>query len=217
MMIARNLTLLVAISLMTLTACSNGKFTYGKAFGDLSTITGVKTGLEVYNASASQGTAAAPAPTGPPLIVGFEEIRVALPYAGDSGDSKTYVSPDGVTLAMTSGFVTRATGLGIDMNGTYLPSDSPWFKGLKQAANENASTDRVVEYWEKGRIKRDKFRCTLVSSARDGGGSIIDETCKRFFEPETFVNRYWIAADNTVECSRQWLHPKLAPLQFFFD
>ncbi len=214
MMTWRKTALASTICLLALAACSNGKFTYGKALGDVSKLTGFTTGYEEIDPAFSEGTVTK-APEGPPLIVGFEAIRVAIPLAEKSGVSKTYASPDGVVIAMNSGFVTRATGLGIDMNGSYLRADSPWFNGLDKAATEGLSADRVIEYWENSRLKRDKYRCGLKVTPREGGGSLIDETCKRYFDPEGFVNRYWIKADSTIECSRQWIHPKLSPLQFF--
>jgi len=101
------------------------------------------------------------------------------------------------------------------MQGSYLPANSPWFTGLKNAAEKDLKTERVIEYWEQGRIKRDKFQCSLADSPRQNGGTIVDESCKRFFEDFEFKNRYWLAADGNIECSRQWIHPKLDPLQFF--
>lgn len=204
-----SLTCLVALS-----GCTNGKFTYGKALGDVAGLTGVTTGYEEVDPSLAE-VAVTKAPTGAPLIVGFEAVRVAIPLAGASGESQTYAAPDGVVVAMNNGFVTRATGLGVDMNGSYLPADSPWFDGLGKAAESGLTSDRVIEYWEKNRLKRDKFRCTLTATPRKSGGSLIDESCKRYFEPEAFVNRYWLKADDSIECSRQWIHPKLSPLQFF--
>ena len=204
-----------AVSLAVLTACSNGEFLYGRALGDVAKLTGYSSSLATVDDAATPQVAVTAAPAGPPLIVGFNEIRVAIPLTGKSGQSQTYAAPDGVILSMNSGFVTRAIGLGIDMNGSYLPADSAWFTGLREASAEGATTDRVIEYWKEQRMKRDKFRCKLNSSAREGGGTLVDETCKRYFDPETFVNRYWLRVDGSVECSRQWIHPRLDPLQFF--
>jgi len=212
---SRILVSIAALCLLGLSACSNGKFTFGKALGDVSRITGVQTGLEEETESTVAPAALTAAAEGPPLIVGFKAIRVAIPLAGKSGPSKTYAAPDGVVIAMNGGFVTRATGLGIDLRGSYLPADSPWLNGLKEAADTSSTSDRVIEYWEQGRTKRDKFRCTLIASPRETGGAVIDETCKRYFEAFEFKNRYWLDADDTIECSRQWIHPKLDPLQFF--
>lgn len=214
MMNLRKLALTAATSLLALSACSNGEFLYGKALGDVSKLTGFSTGYEELDPSLSE-VAVTKAPAGPPLIVGFEAIRVAIPLAGASGESQTYAAPDGVVIAMNRGFVTRATGLGVDLNGSYLPANSAWFGGMAQAAKNGETSDRVIEYWEQSRLKRDKFRCSLTATPREGGGTLVDESCKRYFEPETFVNRYWVKADDTIECSRQWINPKLSPLQFF--
>jgi len=205
----------ITVCLMALSACSNGKFTFGTALGDISRVTGVKTGLEEESELSVEPAALTATAEGAPLIVGFKTIRVAIPLAGQSGPSKTYASPDGVVIAMNNGFVTRATGLGIDLRGSYLPENSPWFNGLKNAAQNGELSDRVIEYWEQGRTKRDKFQCALTEVPQEGSGSIVDETCKRYFEQFRFTNRYWLAADGSIECSRQWIHPKLAPLQFF--
>lgn len=201
-------------SALTLTAallagCSNGKFDYATSLNDLRSIAGL--GVP------SQKAAAIPAPSepGPPLLVGFENIRVAIPYAGPSGPSKTYVAEDGVTIAMNSGFVTRATGIGFDMNASYLPQDSGWLTDFAGAAKAGASADRIVEYWKQGRIERDQFHCTLSAEPRPGGGLVVDESCKRYFEPSGFDNRYWLDTGGQIECSRQWIHPRLSPLQFF--
>lgn len=203
------------ISAMGLSSCSNGEFTFGNALGDISRVTGVKTGLEAPAQSNVAPAALTAAAEGPALIVGFKAIRVAIPLAGQSGPSRTYTSPDGVVIAMNNGFVTRATGLGIDLRGSYLPADSPWFGRLDRAAENGDKTDRVIEYWEKGRTKRDRFFCSLSSLPREDAGTVVDETCKRYFEDFEFKNRYWLAADGSIECSRQWIHPKLDPLQFF--
>ena len=202
------------VVLGTLAACSNGKFTYGKALGDIASFTGVTTGLEEVDPNTAE-IAVTAADAEPPLIVGFEAIRVAIPFAGASGPSKTYVSPDDVVIAMNGPFVTRATGIGVDLNGGYLPADSPLFDDLSAAAAEGASSDRVLEYWELGRLTRAKYRCDLSTAPREGGGQVIEEDCKRYFEPEEHTNRYWTRADGTVECSLQLFNPKLAPLQFF--
>lgn len=212
---SRIATLTATLFVFGLSACSNGEFTFGKALGDLSRVTGVKTGLEPEAESAVAPAALTAAAEGPPLIVGFKAIRVAIPLAGKSGPSKTYASPDGVVIAMNDGFVTRATGLGIDLRGSYLPADSLWFNGLKEAAEISGTSDRVIEYWEQGRTKRDKFRCSLSSSPRTNGGTVVDEVCKRYFEAFEFKNRYWLATDGSIECSLQWIHPKLDSLQFF--
>ena len=201
--------------ILALSACSNGKFIYGKALGDISKITGVETGLEDTIAPVATPAALTGVAEGPPLIVGFEAIRVAIPLAGESGVSKTYASPDGVVIAMNKGFVTRTTGLGVDLNGSYMRANSPWFDGLEEAAQNGSIAERVIEYWELGRSKRDKFSCALKTSARAGAGVLVDETCSRYFSSFEFKNRYWIDAAGEIECSRQWIHPKLAPLQFF--
>jgi len=207
--------LTVSVCLFGLSACSNGKFSFGDTLGDVSRVTGVKTGFEAETESNVAPASLTSAAEGPPLIVGFKAIRVAIPLAGKSGSSKIYASPDGVVIAMHKSFVARATGLGIDMQGSYLPANSPWFTGLKDAAENDLTTERVIEYWEQGRTKRDKFQCSLTDSPRQNGGTIVDESCKRFFEDFEFKNRYWLAADGSIECSRQWIHPKLDPLQFF--
>lgn len=205
--IAINLALVAGM--LTLGGCRNGDLAVGSALPDLSTMTG-------FGADAADlPDRPIPAEPGPPLLVGFQAIRVAIPYAGDSGVSKTYISDDGVTIAMNNGFVARVIGLGIDLNAAYLPKDSPWFGGLIRAAKAGASEDRIYEYWEKRVIKRDKFRCTLEMQDRPGGGAIIDETCKLYFEPDSFTNRYWVTSDDQIECSRQRVHPIIPPLQFF--
>ena len=202
--------LAAALCLTVLAGCSNGKFTYATAFRDAAEVLG-------YGDDEAAEPFVPPTPDepGPPLIVGFEDIRVALPYAGMSGRSKTYVSPDGVDIAMNQGFVTRATGLGVDLQGMYLTGDSPWLDGLWKAAFEGRSAERTAEYWKEERLERDKFRCTLSGTPREGGGLLVDETCKRYFEDFSFTNRYWLDANAQIECSRQWIHPRLAPLQFF--
>jgi hypothetical protein len=202
------------VALGTLAACSNGDFIYGKALGDLASFTGITTGLEEVDPNTAE-IAVTPADAEPPLVVGFEAIRVAIPFAGASGPSKTYVSPDNVVIAMNGPFVTRATGIGADLNGGYLPAGSPWFGNLAAAADEGASSDRVLEYWELGRLTRAKFRCDLSTAPRADGGQVIEEYCKRYFEPEEFTNRYWTRADGSVECSLQQFHPQLSQLQFF--
>lgn len=207
----RATTIIAATSaLLALAACSNGEFAYSSGWEDFKTITGYGT-PDAEQAAEQQASQA----SGAPLIVGFEAIRVALPYAGDSDGSKTYSSRDGVTIAMNSGIVTRATGLGIDMNGTYMSVDNPFLGNLVKAAQSGNSSDKVVEYWEQRRLKRDTFRCKFSIQPRKDGGSVIDEACKRYFEPTGFVNRYWIDAEDRIECSRQWIHPSLSPLQFF--
>ncbi len=214
-MIRYGLAVCSAICFSILSACSNGDFIYGKALGDISQITGVSTGLEPKEDTLPRGIAATAAASGPPLIVGFNDIRVAIPLVAESGQSLTYVAPDGFVISMNKGFVTRTSGLGTDLNGVYLPADTPIFAGLNKAAKDELTIERIYEYWEKSRIKQDTVRCEFTSRPRKNGGAVIDEICSRYFEDKAFTNRYWTKADDTIECSRQWIHPKLAPLQFF--
>ena len=190
--------------------CQNGEFLYGSLASDVQRLTGF--GDE---APATPPELPAAAGEAPPIILGFEAIRVALPYAGDSGGSATYVSPDGIELAVRDGYVVRITGLGVEVPGTYMAADSPLYGELGAAAVRGETADRVVEYWKDRRKIRDKYRCTLSATARPGGGTVVDEACKRYFDPYGFTNRYWLTAQGEKECSRQWLNPDLAPLQIF--
>ena len=146
--------LTAAVCLMALAACSNGKFQYAKALGDISGITGVKTGYEEVDTAAAQAALTAAA-KGPPLIVGFKAIRVAIPLAGQSGPSQTYASPDGVVIAMNAGFVTRVTGLGtVEIQDSYFalpvihPPKLEGLNGTDCIDGRAVGTDGTALSWE---------------------------------------------------------------------
>lgn len=198
------MTLLVAV----LAGCANGKFQSNVLLDAALS----RVGLGGKAAAA----AAAPAgePKGPPLIAGYKEIRVAVPFDSDRGLSKFYVSPDGVSIAMLNGFVTRVVGIGVDLQGAFLDANGIYLGDFVAAARAGGEGERIAEYWEKGRIRRDNYRCTLAIAALEGGKEVIDETCKRYFGEDSFTNRYWVENDSIV-CSRQWFHPKGDVMQFF--
>jgi len=190
-----------------LSACVNGEFVSNPA---------IDLGLEVVGLGKKDEPVAVPPPTsGAPLIVGYETTRVALPNTGPRGQSQYYVAPDGVEIAMNGSFVTRAIGLGFDLQGMYLPKDSPYTSGFVQAARENVVTDRVADYYRNGHILNDSFRCALTYVPRENGKGIVNEQCRRLFGGLGFRNTYWTEGDRVV-CSLQWFHPdSTGQLQFF--
>lgn len=151
---------------------------------------------------------------GPPLLVGYRSVRVGLPSSGMRGQSRYYVAPDGVEIAMNNGFVTRAIGLGVDLKGMYLPVESPYLNDFVQGARDGAVTDRVADYYAKGDILHDSYRCALAYVPREGDKGIVTERCRRLVGGAGFRNTYWTEG-NRVVCSLQWFHPQADPLQFF--
>jgi len=156
----------------------------------------------------------AAASVGPPLIIGYQKTRVAIPGTGPRGRSQYYVAPDGVEIAMNNGFVTRVIGLGVNLEGMFLPADSPYMANFVQSAREEAVSDRVADYYRKGRILNDTFRCALTYVPRESDKGIVNEQCRRFFGGPGFRNTYWTEGDRVV-CSLQWFHPDADHLQFF--
>jgi len=172
-------------------------------------------GMELVGLGPDDAPPAEAAPSiGPPLFVGYNTIRVALPNTENRGQSRNYVAPDGVEIAMNNGHVTRVIGLGLDLEGMYLPSEGPYVTGFVQAAREGAVTDRVADYFSKRQMIHDTFRCSLNYVPREGDKGIVNEQCRRFFGGPGFRNTYWTEGDRIV-CSLQWFHPKADKLQFF--
>ncbi len=189
-----------------LAACSNGKFNSNPAL-DL--------GLDYFGLGKKPAPLPEPEPSiGPPLLVGYNAIRVGIPGVGPRGQSLYYVAPDGVEIAMNNGFLTRVIGLGINLDGMYLPVESPYFNDFIGSARERVVTQRVAEYFRKGRITRDSYRCALSFDEGEGSKGVINEKCSRFFGDSGFTNRYWVEGDRIV-CSTQWFHPDGDSLQFF--
>jgi hypothetical protein len=195
-----------ALVVAALGACSNGKFKSNPAFDAALEYVGL-------------GKEAPPTPeakpsVGPPLFVGYNAIRVGIPGVGLRGQSRYYVAPDGVEIAMNNGFLTRVIGLGIDLDGMFLPADGPHLNDFVGAAREGTVTQRVAEYFRKGRIIRDSYRCDLSFDSGDVSKGVINERCSRFFGDSGYTNRYWVE-ENRVICSLQWFHPDGGMLQFF--
>ncbi len=188
-----------------LAACTNGKFNSNPIFDY---------GLRKVGLAKEPAPPEAKPSIGPPLIVGYKDIRVAIPGVGNRGKSAYFVAPDGVEIAMNNGFVTRVIGLGIDLEGMYLPVESPYIVGFVQGARERAVTDRVAEYYRKGRISRDSYKCALSYEESGEGKGLIKERCRRYFGDTGFENVYWVEGDRII-CSKQWFHPKGDFLQFF--
>jgi hypothetical protein len=197
--------LLLVVAACALTACTNGEFNSNPALDYALRKAGLTKDAPLPEAKPSVGR---------PLIVGYNDIRVAIPGVGKRGQSLYYVAPDGVEVAMNSGFVTRVTGLGIDLQGMYLPVDSPYLGDFIQAARDRAVADRVAEYYKKGRITRDSYKCALAYEEKADGKGLINEQCRRYFGDLGFRNRYWVEGDRIV-CSTQWFHPDGDVLQFF--
>jgi hypothetical protein len=196
---------LAGVALGTLAACTNGKFNSNPLF-DL--------GLRAVGLADTPAAPEARESIGPPLIVGYNDIRVAIPGVGDRGQSAYFIAPDGVEIAMNGKFVTRVIGLGIDLEGMYLPIDSPYVGDFIDAARNRDVTSRVAEYYRKGRVTRDSYKCALTVMKEDGDKGVISERCRRFFDDEGFENRYWFD-EGRIICSVQWFHPQGDVLQFF--
>ena len=195
-----------AVAMAGLAACSNGKFNSNPV---------LDFGLNYVGLGKKPAPTPEPKPSiGPPLIVGYSTIRVGIPGVGPRGQSLYYVAPDGVEIATNKGFLTRVIGLGIDLEGMYLPADGPHLNDFIGSARERVVTQRVAEYFRKGRITRDSYRCALSFDEKDGGKGLIKEKCSRFFGDSGFTNRYWVEGDRIV-CSTQWFHPDGDVLQFF--
>ena len=196
----------VLVAAMAVAGCSNGKFVSNPV-------------VDYALKTVGYGEQEAPTPQtqvsiGQPLLVGYGAIRVAIPSVGRRGQSRYFVAPDGVEIATNEGFVTRVIGLGIDLQGMYLPVDSPYLGDFVGAARESAVTQRVAEYYRKGRITRDSYRCDLSFEERDGRKGIVNERCRRVFGDSGFLNRYWVD-DGRIVCSTQWFNPDGDVLQFF--
>ncbi len=197
--------LMLGLVASTVAACTDGKFNSNPVFDYALSKAGLSKEAPLPEAKPS---------IGPPLIVGYNAVRVAIPGVGKRGQSSYFVAPDGVEIAMNSGFVTRVIGLGIDLEGMYLPVDSPYVGDFVQSARDRAVSDRVAEYYRKGRIVRDSYKCALGYETTAEGKGVINEQCRRYFGDEGFKNRYWVEGDRVV-CSTQWFHPDANVLQFF--
>jgi len=199
--------IIAAVCLTGMVACTNGKFDGGPA---------VNFGLSLVGLGDDDPEPVADpvVSTEAPLLVGYKAIRVAIPGTGTSGQSRTFVAPDGVEIAMNNGHVARVIGLGFDLQGMFLPADSPYTDNFVQAAREGALTERVADYYRKGFIVHDTFRCALNYVPREGDKGIVTEQCRRFFGGPGFRNTYWTTGDR-ITCSLQWFHPDADSMQFF--
>jgi len=197
---------IAALALAALAACENGRFMSNPI---------LDFGLE--RVGLGRGAAKAPVEVpsvGPPLIVGYNDIRVALPGVGERGPSRYYVASDGVEVGMNDGLVTRVIGLGLDLQGMYFAPDSPYLGNLVAAVRAQTVDERVADYYVKGRIVHDTYRCALSYAPGEGDKGVITEECRRFFGTSGFRNTYWTEGDRVV-CSLQWFHPEADMLQFF--
>ncbi len=198
----------LALAALALAACTDGRFEGGPAVDYALDLAGL--------GGADEAVAAEPVTTsiGPPLLVGYRAVRVALPSTGTRGQARYFVAPDGVEIGMNDGHLTRAIGLGVALQGMYLPDDSPHLTGFVQGARDGAVTDRVADYFVDGTILHDAYRCKLSYIPREGEKGIVAERCRRLFGGPGFDNTYWTEGDRIV-CSLQWFHPEADKLQFF--
>jgi len=196
-----------ALAVTALAACENGRFKSNPAFDYGLDLAGL--GREEIAAP----VVAAPS-VGAPLIVGYNAVRVAIPSVGNRGQSRYFVAPDGVEIATNNGMVTRVIGLGLDLQGMFLATDSPYLGNLVAAARRGATAERVADYYRKGEILHDTYRCALSYAPGAGKKGIVIERCRRFFGSSGFQNTYW-TEDDRIVCSIQWFHPDADMLQFF--
>ncbi len=198
--------LALAFLLVALPGCTDGRFVNNPV---------LDYGRDLVGLGSEEQPLPEAAPSiGPPLFIGYNAIRVALPHTENRGQSKYYVAPDGVEVAMSSGQVVRVIGIGVDLEGMYLPNESPYRGNFVQAARKNAETERFVDYFRKRKIIHDNYRCALTYVPREGDKGIITEQCNRILSGPGFQNTYWTEGDRVV-CSLQWFHPDANKLQFF--
>lgn len=194
---------------LVLGGCANGEFVSNPAIDLVRERLGVEEKTDTPAASNTESDT-------PPLIVGLEGNRVAMPFDSMRGQSRYYASPDGVELALVNVFVTRTVGLGSNLEGAFLPAGSAYNGDFLSAAKSGDTLQRIHEYFDKGRITRDEYACTLSYEPEEGSETrgLATERCKVWFGERSFTNRYWMDA-NTVLCSLQHFHPAKEPLQFF--
>jgi len=195
------------VLLVGLTACTNGRFNGGPILDTSLDLLGI--GKKVAQEPREEATT-----VGPPLIVGYKTARVALPNTRTKGKSRYFAAEDGVEIATNGGFVTRVVGLGLNLEGMFLPAESPYLNDFVGSARKGSVTDRIANYYRKGYILDDSFRCSLTYVPREGTKGIVNEQCRRSFGGPGFRNTYWTDGDRIV-CSLQWFHPDADHLQLF--
>lgn len=195
------------LSCLALTACANGAFVKSPMLDMALEASGLVPKAAQPSAPAAQEV------LGPPLIIGLGKNRVAMPFVAEQGSIKQYASPDGVAVAMNNGFVSRTSGIGLDLEGQFLEADGLYMNGFVQKARAGETGQRIIEVWNKGSIQSTIFTCRFTTSKTEAGRETIDEYCSAFHEG-SFENRYWLE-DDTVICSRQTFRPDAPPIQLF--
>tara|TARA_R110002012_G_scaffold47399_1_gene124203 strand:- start:9383 stop:10018 length:636 start_codon:yes stop_codon:yes gene_type:complete len=134
------------------------------------------------------------------IIATLEQRQVSsvLLEAGRNGDTVTYLTPDGISLALREGMLVGTRGLGFDLMNADV--EEPLAALAGGAASGVVRLHRYLD-GENATVLR-SFVCDYVRS-----GSNIAETCHT---PDLTVNNsYEMTQDGRIAASRQWIGPDL--------
>lgn len=145
----------------------------------------------------------------PQMQAQFANIRAqtTLTPRGQNGETITWVSEDGISLAFQSGVLTSTRGLSDDLMSADISATLAALRG-------STRTDYTTFSSYLGEAGETQFR-SFVCSLADGhsvslemmGQTVqaerFDETCASLTQSHT--NSFWIAGDGTMWRSRQWI------------
>lgn len=137
-------------------------------------------------------------------IINRDAVAVVF-QAGQNRGTTTWLSPDGISISLTEGFITATRGLGGDIMATDSAGSRSGFAGV-------GPYSKVYEYLDgRDQIVTDRFSCemqverreTITIYDRSYNTTVFEEFC----ESAEFLirNVYWRDQNGTIWQSRQWI------------
>ena len=152
------------------------------------------------------------APTDKPfLIASYEGASTPMVLLDRQDNHSRYESPDGVQMTLNDVFLARLRGLGQEFEALYLEGSPPDFSAFVDGSLETANLQRIMEYWENQKPKRDRLNCNFSKFEADI--VIVQEKCESIYGLSQFTNFYELDGSGSVVRSLQWFHPKAALLE----
>ncbi|HMO70123.1 MAG TPA: YjbF family lipoprotein [Paracoccaceae bacterium] len=154
-----------------------------------------------------------------PALTGPERIEARIPSrgavatlgpVGRNGDTVTWTTADGVTLALAGGVLVATRGLGPDLMGAEV---GPLRAALAGRGAAGLLPRRHAYLDGENRVATLELPCRLAMAApaaADAGLRRMEETCAG--AGQSFVNSYWIGAGGSVVRSVQWIGPEVGPV-----
>lgn len=122
--------------------------------------------------------------------------------AGRNGDTVTYFTPDGISVALRSGMLVGTRGIGFDLMNADVEGSLAALAG-----GPSRGVTRLHRYLDGENATQ--LRSLVCDYARTGAR--ISETCRT--PGMTIANSYVMTSDGRIGASRQWIGPESGYLE----